>query len=147
MSITRNAPNTVYLGGPCTVINDVAANEVITPGMLVERYTSSGKLRLRKHATAAGAGAMFACDASMLNKGIDDTYAINDLVEAVIGAPGTSFYALIASGANIGYGDKLESAGNGKLRAYTSGAQAFRALEAVNNSAGPSDARIRVEFE
>ena len=148
MSITRSNPNTVYLGGPRTVINDLAANEVITPGMLVERYTSSGKLRLRKHATIGGPGTQFATDQHMLNKGVDDTYAVNDLCETVVGAPGTAVWALLLSGQNVAFGIKLESAGTGALRsATTTGAQTFRTLEAVDNSAGVTSARIRVEVE
>lgn len=145
MAITTNAPGTVFLGGSRTQVNDLAANEAITPGMLIERYVSSGKLRWRKHATAAGACHTFATEASMQNKGITDDYAINDLVEASVGAPGTTFYGLIPSGHNIAFGDKLESGGNGKLRAWTNSATPFLATEAVNNSAGSTDARIRVE--
>lgn len=149
MSITRSNPNTIWLGGPPrTVVNDLAANEVITPGMLVLKYTSSGKLRLKKHDSIGGPGTQFATDQNMLNKGVDDTYAINDLVETVVGGIGTSFWGLLLSGQNVAFGAKLESAGTGALRsATTTGAQTFRALEAVDNSAGVTSARIRVEVE
>lgn len=148
MPITHSAPNTIWLGGPRTVINDLAANEVITPGTLVERYTSSGKLRLRKHATIGGSGTQFAADQSALNKGVDDTYAINDLCATLVGASGTAVWALLLSGQNVAFGAKLESAGTGALRfATTTGAQTFRTLEAVDNSAGVVNARIRVEVE
>lgn len=144
MAISTRPPNTVYLGGPRTEVNDLVASEAITPGMLVERVSSSG-LKWQKHATAAGVCHAFATEASMQNADIDTNYAAADLVEVSIGVPGSTFYALIASGANIAVADKLESAGTGKLRAYTSGVAPFVALEAVNNSAGPGDARIRVE--
>lgn len=145
MAITQNAPGTVYLGGPRTQVSDLAANETITPGMLVERYVASSKNRWKKHATAAGPCHAFATEQSMTNKGITDDYATNDLMEVTIGAPGTSFYGIIGSGVSVTYGSKLESAGNGKLRAWTSSPTPFVATEAVDNSAGSTDARIRVE--
>ena len=148
MSITHFPPNTVWLSGPREVTDTLAANEAITPGMLVERYTSSGKLRLKKHATAGGKGTLFATEQNMLNLGVDDVYAINDLVEAIVGAPGTCVWALLTSGENVAFGAKLESAGTGALRtASVTGAQRFIALEAKDNSAGSTSARIRVEVE
>ena len=146
MAITKFDPHTIYLGGPRTEINDLAASEIITPGMLVETVDSGGALKVQKHATAAGAGHRFATEASMLNNGIDVDYAAGDLVETSEGGPGTSFLAIIASGANIARGAKLESAGNGKVRAWTASPTPLKALEAKDNSAGPGDARIRVEF-
>lgn len=143
MAITKYPPNTIWLGGPRTEIGDVAAGEVITPGMLVERTPTTGLWR--KHALAAGPCHSFATEQNMINKSVDDTYAIGDLAEVTLGAPGTNAWLIIASGANIAAGDKLESAGNGKLRAWTNGVAPFTALEAKNNSAGPGDARIRVE--
>lgn len=145
--ITRYAPGTIYLGGTAEklVINDLAAEEAITPGMLLERHSSTGVNRLRKAATAKAPGTLVATEQSSVGKGIDDAYAANDLVEAVNGKQGDVFYMIIASGANIVFGTKLENAGNGKLRAWTDASQAFNALETVDNSAGPGDARIRVE--
>jgi hypothetical protein len=139
-------PNTVWLGGSRTEVNDLSASESITPGMLVERFSSSGTPKFRKHATAGGnTAAAVATDATMLNKGVDDAYAANDLIEVSIGNKGCTFWMLIASGQNIAAGGKLESAGNGKLRALAAGTALFTALEDKDNSAGPSDARIRVE--
>jgi hypothetical protein len=145
MAITKRDPNTILLGGDWTLVNDIAASEAITPGMLVELGTSAGVNRWKKHATAAAACHAVAKDMPMLNKGIDDNCAIGDLIEVIEGKPGATFYGLIASGANIAFGALLESAGNGKLRAWTASPMPLRALEAVNNSAGPADARIRVE--
>jgi len=145
MSITKYPPNTIWLGGPRTEIGDIPAKEIITPGMLVERTSDSNVHKWQKHSVAGGTGTAFATEQSMLNKTVDDTYAAGDLMEVTEGGHGTNWWAIIASGANIARGAKLESAGNGKLRAYTSGVQAFVALEAKDNSAGPGDARIRVE--
>lgn len=146
MSITFQTPKTIHLGGPVTSVNDRAASASITPGMLVELDNNAGVIRYKPHASAGGDGVRaVAVDASMLNKGVDDAYAANDLVEVAVGAPGATFWMLIPSGQNITAGDQLESAGDGKLVILASGVALFAALENVNNSAGPSDARIRVE--
>lgn len=147
MTITRYAPNTIWLGGPRTEIGDVPASEAITPGHLIERHDAgSGVSKFRKHATAGGDTVpTFATEQSMLNLGVDDAYAADDLVEATIGAGGTLIWALIASGQDIEAGEFLESAGNGTLRVYAAGKKLCQAVESVDNSAGPVTARIRVE--
>lgn len=139
MAITMLQPNTIWLGGPRTVVNDLAAGVAICPGMLVERYVPSGtQVRLRPHATAdVATGRFVATEASMLNKNVNDGYAINDLVEVSEGAGGSSFWMIIASGQNIAAGQKLQSAGDGTLKAYANlGAAVFSALESVNNTSG-----------
>src|SRR5690349_6270605 len=144
MSITRNNPNTVFLGGDRTVINDLAASEAITPGHLIDRFNNAGVIRFRKHATAGGAVApIVALDQSMLNRGVDDAYAAADLVEAAALHKGATAWMLIASGQNITAGQKLESAGDGTLRALASGVALFSALE--NKPTVTVLTRIRVE--
>lgn len=145
MSITRQKPNTVHLGGHVEVINDVPAGVAITPGYLIERYKAT-TMKFRPHATSAGLGAKtVALNQPYLNLGIDTAYAIGDLVDAAIASPGASFYMLIASGQNLALGDMLESAGDGTLNKYGSGVRLFQALEDANNTAGPGAMRIRVE--
>lgn len=144
MSVTQNPPGTIYLGGPRTEIGDLAASEAITPGHLIERFNSAGVWRVRKHATAGGdTPRMFATEQSMLNQGVGDAYAANDLVEATVGSRGTSVWAWIASGQNIVFGNKLESAGDGTLRIFASGAVLAQALETQANVTVAT--RIRVE--
>jgi hypothetical protein len=148
MAITKRNPNRIFLGGEPktpTVINELAAKEAITPGMLCDMDTTTGVTRWKKAATAKSPTTSVALDLLMLNKGVDDACAIGDLIEVAELVPGQSFLGIIASGANITAGDKLENAGNGKLRAWTDASRAFRAVNTVNNSAGPSDARIIVE--
>lgn len=147
MAITKYPPNTIWLGGPRVEIGDVAASESITPGMLVERINSSGTPQFRKHATAGGRANAYATDQSMLNKGVDDVYAAGDLMEVTVGDHGTTIWALIASGQNLANGAALESAGNGTLRALASGVQIAHAVESKNNSAGPANARCRIEVD
>ncbi len=143
MSITRNNPNVIFLGGDRTQIGDLAASEAITPGHLVERFNSSGTIRWRKHSTAAGdGGALVATDQAMLNKGVDDAYALNDLVEVSALHKGATAWMLIASGQNIAAGNLMESAGNGTIRAGTTN-PLFIALE--NKPTVIVTTRLRVE--
>lgn len=147
MAIVKYPPNTIHLGGRATIVNDLPASEIIRPGMLVERFDSgSGVAKYRKHATAAVAtAAAVALDQSMMNKGVDDDYAAGDLVEVGILEPGGTAWALIASGQNIAAGAKLESAGNGTFRVLSTGVAIASAMESVNNSSGPANARLRIE--
>lgn len=147
MSITRQVPNKIRLSGGGQEINDCVASAAITPGYLIERHSSSG-LKFRAHATAGGlTPPIFALDMPYLNKTIDDAYASGDLVEALIAERGSVVYALIGSGQNIAVAGYLESNGDGTLRAFGSGTKIAQALEAVNNSAGLTAARIRAEVQ
>lgn len=144
MSITRNNPNTIFLGGDRTQIGDLAASEVITPGHLVDRFNSAGVIRWRKHATASIAVApAFATEQAMMNKGVDDNYAAGDLMEVSVMHKGASVWALIASGQNIVAGNKLESAGDGTLKVFAAGIVLASALE--NKPTVTVLTRIRVE--
>lgn len=144
MAITRSDPGTIWLGGPRTVINDMAAKAALTPGHLVERVNTSGVWRWQKHGTADGnAQRAVACEQSMQNKGVADDYAVGDLVEVAELGMGSNAWMLIASGQNIAYGDKLASAGDGTLRALGSGVALFVALETKANVTVQT--RIRVE--
>lgn len=143
MAITRYNPNTVFLGGDRTQIGDLAASEAITPGHLVERFNNGGIIRFRKHSVAGGAGNLVATNQSMLNKGVDDAYAADDLMEVSALHKGATAWMFIASGQNISAGNKLESAGDGTLRALASGVASFVALENKPNVTVLT--RIRVE--
>ncbi len=143
MSITRSNPNTVFLGGDRTQVNDLTASEAITPGHLIDSFNNAGVQRWRKHTVAAGACAKtVATEQSMTNKGVDDAYAAADLVEASVLHPGATAWMFIASGQTIVHGDKLESAGDGTLRIFNAGVVLFKALE---NKTAVALTRIRVE--
>lgn len=146
MAITHTAPNKILLnGGPDPhIVNDRACSEAITPGMLVELFNNAGVIRYRKSTRTGLANSLYALDMPMLNKGIDDASAANDLIEVVEAKAGDLVYAIIASGANIAAGARLTDAGNGYLKAVGSDTPCAEAQESVNNSAGPSTARIRV---
>lgn len=144
MPITRFNPNTVFLGGAREVINDLTASEVITPGHLVDRFNAAGVIRWRKHATAGAATSRtVAVDQPEVNKGVDDNYAVGDLVQVAALHSGGTAWMFIASGQNITAGQKLESAGDGTLRAFAAGTVLFSALE--NKPTVTVLTRIRVE--
>ena len=144
MAITLRTPNTIWLGGPRTEIGDIAASETILPGHLVERFNNGGIWRYRKHATAAASTVRaVATEQSMLNKGVDDAYAAGDLMEVTECATGCYMWMFIASGQNIVAGQKLESAGDGTLRAFAAGVALFAATETKANVTALT--RIRVE--
>jgi hypothetical protein len=128
------------LGEPIQNEDDKAA-EAITPGHLVA-FNVSGDLV--KHASAAGiTPAAFALEREYMGDDIDTAYAIGDTVAVGVFYPGCRVNALIASGVNVAKGDLLESAGDGTLRARTSGHTLGRALEAANVTAL---SRLRVEI-
>lgn len=77
---------------------------------------------------------------------IDRAYAANDRLLIASLPTGAEWYALVpASAAAIVKGDRLEFAGGGALRKATTGVVKAIALEAVDNSAGGTPARIIVE--
>ena len=143
---------TVILKGRPHVDEDGVAAEAIKPGHLVKGVTS-----IAKHSTAGGAAARtVALEREELGLGVDTTYsgsagssadyAVGDTVKVASFAPGDRARMYIASGQNITADGFLESAGDGTLRAYASGVRVARALESVNNTAGPGAAAIRVEI-
>lgn len=130
-------------GGPFQN-EDAAAAEAITPGMLC---TLNGSGLWIKHATAGGACPRdFALERDEMGKDIDTAYAIGDTVKMGAFTQGDRVNTLIGSGQNIAVGALMESAGNGTLRVFGTGIVLGRALEAVNNTAGPGSARLRVEI-
>lgn len=144
MTITRRDPNTIWLGGDRTQIGDMAAKAAVTPGHLVERVNTAGVWQWQKHSTAGGGGqCAIATEQSMLNLGVDDDYAAGDLMEVSVAHPGSNWWMLIASGQDISYGQKLESAGDGTLRALAAGTEMFVALETTG--AVTELTRVRVE--
>lgn len=146
MTVTRNDPGTIFLGGDRTQIGEFAAKAAITPGHLVERVNTAGVWQWQKQSTAAvGAEAAVACDQPMLNLDVDDAYAAADLVEVSIGHKGSAFWMWIASGQNIAFGDGLESAGDGTLRVLAAGVRLFTANETKANVTVAT--RIRVVTE
>ncbi len=130
------------LGQPIVTEDGVAAVGTIKPGHLVDGVTS-----IVKHSTASvNTPRNFALEQDYFGLDIDDAYNVADVVRVGQFKQGDHVYAFIPSGANIAESGKLESNGDGTLKAFGSGVVLARALEAVNNAAGPGEARLRVEI-
>lgn len=140
-------PKTVELYGH-GIQHEAIADAAIIPGMLVERVAPG---EVRAHATANGAGSPhFANEYTLTGETINDAYETGDNVIFSTYAPGSGVYALLpASAAAVVEGEFLVSNGDGTLRkqaATTTATIYAQALEAVNNSANATRARIRVEI-
>ena len=149
MAITKHGPNTIHLGGPIWEDNDTedVASEVITPGHLVELFDDSGTGKWRKHGTATEVASMaVALNDSMNNKGIDDTYAIGDVVRVGWLNAGSTFFGLIPSGQNIQKGELLQSNGDGLLvvASLTTAAANLAKFQSVNADTGAVVVATRV---
>lgn len=145
-------PQTILLKGD-GLFKEALAGGAITPGHLITRNSSSAFVV----GPAAGLNAypMFALEDEAQGKDITDAYASGEIVNAVIPQTGSEIYALVAaSAAAIVVGDELESAGDGTVRKAATVAVAqnnlrrivARAIQAVDNSAGGSPARIKIEI-
>ncbi len=147
MAVTRNAPNTIHLGGPITRLNvgrDDEAVDIITPGFLLERHDNSGVPAWGVHDTADDPViASVALEQTMENLGITDDYAVGDLVQVGILGPGATWFAIIPSGQDISVAELLQSNGDGKLKTHGTGVAVAVALDGPG--AVVADTRIRVE--
>lgn len=132
--------------------NEANAGGAITPGHLLA-LTSTGTVIV--HGVHAGtAAAIFAVEEDFLGTGKDDAYASGDVVQYDALHAGQQVHALVNGGAPaITSGDYLTSAGDGTLRAITTGspvgldeAVVGVAKESVDNSSASADARIVVEI-
>lgn len=111
------------------------ANAAIIPGSLVELISTN---KVQKHATAAGKHSfMFALEDELQGKGINDNYAAGDKVQVWVAGRGDIVNALLQDEANITIGTYLESAGEGRLKAFGSGVIVGVAVEAKDLSTFP----------
>lgn len=148
----RGARKSVILKEATAVNVEAYASGTITPGMLVER-TSATKDTVIAHdddAPATKPMAMFACEDELQGNGIDVDFSDGDLIPQIrIMRPGDQVLAILDNGENVTKGGYLESAGNGKLQAYTSGVPTAIALESVDmsdSSGADPTGRIAVEI-
>lgn len=150
MSITRNNPNTIFLGGVGDIIEvgDLAVSATTTPGMLMERFNNSGVIRWRP---STGNGTTkppaVALDQPELNKGVDDTYAANDLARVAVLKKGQTAWMLLASGQVVSAGDLLGDNGS-SVAGTLKGSPSVALFTALENKPAPQSAayqRIRVE--
>jgi len=158
--MAKSAPSVIILKGsphyeewPLAPL-DGCGNGAITPGMLVE--LTAGEVR--PHSTQGGnATPMFAVegqneDSVLFTLGdIDIAYDDdNCAVKVAYCNNGDQVYALLGAGQAVTIHGLLQSASDGYLMAYTAGTNlplrpVCRALETVNNAAGTSAVRVKVE--
>lgn len=152
MAVTLRNPNTIYLGGGdgpggesgCTYINDKVAVETIKPGMILELHDDGGVPAWGVHDTADDpVSVVVALEQPFMNQGIDDNYSDGDLVLAGALRPGAMFYGIVPSGQDINIGDRLQSNGDGKLKAAAGGS--IRFVSHTDTGAVTADTRLRVE--
>ena len=149
------SPTTILLepARGTSVVREKLAGGAITPGDLLEQSTSD--TFVVHNSAGVNAQRIFALE-NLANGGtISDAYASGDTVRALYAQPGDLVYALVADGATaITQGAALESAGDGTLRIATTDAATddtqrdavvAYAAEAVDNSGGGAEARIKVE--
>lgn len=160
MTTPPTRPATIVLeakNGLKTNEGRVKTAKTIYPGMLIERLTDTGYqyMTVQPHATAGGAAELLIAielalvadipGATYSGGTVDDAYAAGDLVRWHHCQRGDVVHALVAASASaIVMTDWLSSNGDGCLRKETStGVKLFAPMEAVDNSAGSSRARIR----
>lgn len=136
------ARRVIALLGQPIVTEEGIADEAITPGHLVDGVTTIGKRATASVATPR----TFALERDEMGDDIDVAYASGDTVKVGAFHSGQRVYAFIASGQNITADAKLEASNDGTLKVFSAGIVLARALESVNNSAGPGEARLRVEI-
>lgn len=168
----KATPSTIFLSGEIDRGYEGLAVAAIRPGMLINirdakptdgPLTVPGRAKdVGPHNVAGGtANPMFAREMDLVGSNIDDLYEIGDTVLYQTARAGDRIYALVAAGQDIAAGAKLESAGNGYLRAQTPGSQSATtpfaavfpgvavavALEDVDNDPGTGGAPARIKIE
>lgn len=146
---TNTRPHKIHLTcGEMAKNDEGPADVLVTPGMLLQQGTTAK--HVKPHASAGSyAQTMFATEAILLGKGIDDNYAIGDVVFYCIAEKGDHVLALLADGENVIPTDFLTSNGDGSLKkASSTNERIAQPLEALDNSETNSAIakRIRVRI-
>jgi len=141
-------PHTILLKGrQGQRYEEARAAAALKPGHLITKNSSGQVL---KHATANGGTQVWVALEDELAAGnIDTAYASNDVVPYHIPLPGDMLYCRCAAAATaIPMNGPLTSDGAGGVRNGTVGTHVIigYAVEAVDNSAGASEAMVKVEW-
>lgn len=116
------AKQTIKLKLYQNIVNEYRAAGTITPGMLCVLGTAG---TIIAHNVSGGiCEKMFALEDELQGKTIADNYASGAPVQTLIATSGSEVLAIIHDGEDIAIGDKLVSAGNGKLKEYDAAASA-----------------------
>jgi hypothetical protein len=133
----------VVINADKPVYNESTATEAITPGMLVNRASSTTVEK--NDLVGDGNGVVeVAVENDIFGGGIDDNYAAGDTVISQILQTGCEFMGLVNAGAAaITYDAYLTPAAGGFLAVGTRLNAVAMARQAVDNSGGGAPARIR----
>lgn len=111
--------NTIHIGGEYIIEPAYTCGATpITPGMVVETFDDNGITKWRPHSTADGIQSR-AVAVEQMGRGVDETYAADDLVIVHIYHTGGMFWGLLPSGQDIATAQGLQSNGDGMLKAST----------------------------
>lgn len=107
--------NAIRLIGEGRVEEDVGSG-AIKPGMLLEKFTSSGDVKVKAHSTSGGfAERAVAVEDALQGKTVDDAYTSGDRVSYLLGKPGDVVQMILNAGEDVDVGDQLISNGDGTV--------------------------------
>lgn len=119
MAIEAKPSNMILLFPPHNIErieNRYKTSETATPGHFAELHDDSGTLKWRKNASSTESHTLaIYLENGMMNKGITDVWAANDLVRVAMLQPGDIVNALPASGQTITYAEKLQIGAGGTV--------------------------------
>lgn len=146
------APNTILLNVRTLHEKETALKAAVDviPGMLLEYEIVSGVNKIKPLTVAATKPSpiLVATEAPWrMGQTINDPYDEDgEQVQFHNAQTGDHLYLLLAAGVDVAVGAALESAGDGTLRAATTGG-GFRALEAKDNDPGVGSAAVHIRAE
>jgi hypothetical protein len=132
------AHNTIKLKKYSDVIEEHKAGGAIYPGMLLIMSAEDTVIAHNDNDPAAFC-TMVALEDELQGKGIDDPYVTGDQVQVWIPYRGDWVYAIAEDGTNYTVGSFVASAGNGYVKAFSSG-EAFGVVVKAINLSGSSGA-------
>lgn len=137
----------VAIGHTRGLVKEADAYEAITPGHFVE-LRSDAKVQKNSVASTSNQPLKVALENDIFGKGLDDAYAAGDRVKYYMPLSGDEVQALVAAAAPaITYRDMVALATDGTVAKTTTRANAIGiALATVDNSAGASAVRLRIEL-
>lgn len=150
--MASKTPNTIYLKGDPQGREGLATQAII-PGQLVRiapvaaPNVSDGRLLgVSLHSAGKTSQMAVAREADIFGKSIDDAYAKDDTVLYNEFRKGDMFYGFLAAAGKVVVGDQLASNEDGSFKLATADDAIIAvATEAVDNTGGASQVRLKVE--
>lgn len=153
MAITPRPSNMILLSPPHQVENQIEnryrTSEAAKPGTFAEMHDDSGELKWRKVASATEYHTLaIYLENGMMNRGIDDDWAADDLARVAFLRNGDIVNALLPSGQDISYGELMQVGAGGTVitaAATTAAANVARLQSLDAPGAVTVTTRIRVQ--